>query len=300
MPPSVEDWLEEGHLARFVVEIVESLDLSEIHKAYGGKGGSEAYPPEMLLSLLFYGYATGVFSSRKIERATYDSVAFRYIAANTHPDHDTIATFRRRFLPQLEGLFLQILMIAKESGVLKVGRVSLDGTKIKANASKHKALSWAYAQKLEAQLQKEVNELMRKAEAADHQEADDGIDLPREIAIREERLARIREAKATIEARARERYERERAEYEEKMRKRSLKEKEGKKPGGRAPKEPTPGPRDKDQVNLTDEESRIMPLSGGGFGQCYNAQASAGLRDLDRVEVHLDDLGNIGDKGRHP
>ncbi len=130
LPPSIDEWLDKGHLARFIVEVVDTLDLSEIHKQYTNRGGSDAYDPRVLLSLLFYGYAIGTFSSRKIERATYDSVAFRYIAANTHPDHDTIATFRKRFLPQLEILFVEILLISKESGFLKVGKVSLDGTKV--------------------------------------------------------------------------------------------------------------------------------------------------------------------------
>jgi transposase len=143
-PPSIQDWLPEEHLARFVVDIVSQLNLRPLAETYEGKG-LKAYHPEILLSLLFYGYATGVFSSRKIEKATYDSVAFRFISANTHPDHDTIATFRKRFLGQLKPLFVQILLLAREMGLLKVGKISLDGTKIKANASKHHALSWEHA-----------------------------------------------------------------------------------------------------------------------------------------------------------
>ena len=151
LPPSLQDWLPEGHLARFVVEIVEQLNLRSLKESYTGSG-SQPYNPEMLVALLFYGYATGVFSSRKLERNTYDSVAFRYVAANSHPDHDTIATFRRRFLPQLAELFAKILMIAQRMNVLKLGSVSLDGSKVKANASKHKALSYEHACKLEAQI----------------------------------------------------------------------------------------------------------------------------------------------------
>ncbi len=147
LPPSIQDWLPQEHLARFIVETVEQLDLSKIESQYNGKS-KDAYAPQVMLSLLFYGYATGVFSSRKIERATYDSVAFRYISANTHPDHDTIANFRKRFLNELTDLFVQILSIAQEIGILKVGKVSLDGTKVKASASKHKALSYAHATKL--------------------------------------------------------------------------------------------------------------------------------------------------------
>src|ERR1039457_352200 len=151
LPPSVQDWLPKGHLARFVVDIVEQLDLRSLKASYSGRG-SQPYKPEMLVALLFYGYATGVFSSRKLERATYDSIAFRYIAANQHPEHDTIATFRRRFLPEVKACFKQILLIAAESGMLKVGRVSIDGTKVKANASKHHALSYAHATKLERRI----------------------------------------------------------------------------------------------------------------------------------------------------
>ena len=137
LPPSVEEWLPERHLARFVVEVIEQLDLSAFVKAYRGSG-SASYHPSMLLGLLVYGYATGVFSSRKLERATYDSVAFRFIAANDHPDHDTIAAFRRRFLDRIEGLFVEVLLLAREAGVLKLGTVALDGTKVHANASRHR------------------------------------------------------------------------------------------------------------------------------------------------------------------
>lgn len=165
-PPSVEDWLPKDHLARFVVEIVDQLDISSIKDEYGERG-STAYDPAMMIGLLFYGYATGVFSSRKIERSTHDSVAFRYIDGNTHPDHDTIATFRRHFLPYLKVIFVQVLRIAHEMHILKLGAVSLDGTKIKAQASKHRALSHGHACKLEQQLAEEINTLLKKAEQVD-------------------------------------------------------------------------------------------------------------------------------------
>jgi len=287
LPPSVDDWLPEGHLARFVVEIIGQLDLTEIKSAYAGRG-SKAHHPEMLLALLFYGYATGVFSSRKLELATYDSVAFRYIAANNHPDHDTIATFRKRFLPLVGPLFVQILLIAQQMGCLKLGKVSLDGTKIKANASKHRALSWKYANQLEAQLKAEVEDLLRQAEEADSSEFPDGLDIPEELSRREERLNAIARAKAEIERRAAERHAKEQAEYEEKLAERAKKEKQtGKTPRGKKPKQPEPGPHDKDQVNLTDEESRIMPISGGGFDQCYNAQACVDVDSMLIVGQHL-------------
>ena len=293
LPPSIDEWLPKGHLARFIIEVTDQLDLSTIHKQYTGNGGSMPYDPKVLLSLLFYGYATGVFSSRKIERATYDSVAFRYIAANTHPDHDTIATFRKRFLPQLESLFVQILLIAQSAGFLKVGKVSLDGTKVKANASKHKALSYAHADKLQKQLEAEVKTLMQKANEADDSDDNDGMDIPDEIARREDRLEVIKEAKAKIEQRARERYEREKALYGEKIKKRKAKEKlTGKKPRGKTPKPPNKEPKPKDQISLTDEESRIMKTSGGGFDQCYNAQASVEHDSRLIVHQHITQSGN--------
>ena len=162
LPPSVDEWLPERHLARFVVEVIDRLDLSAMVKAYRGSG-SASYHPSVLLGLLVYGYATGVFSSRKLERASYDSVAFRFIAANDHPDHDTIATFRRRFLGEIEGLFVSVLVVAREMGLLQLGTVALDGTKIHANASRHSALSYAHASKIEAQLKAEVVELLALA-----------------------------------------------------------------------------------------------------------------------------------------
>jgi transposase len=273
LPPSVNEWLPERHLARFVAEIIDALDVSAMSNSYRGSG-SASYHPKLLLAVLVYGYATGVFSSRKLERATYDSVAFRFIAANEHPDHDTIATFRRRFLKEIEALFVQVLLLAREMGLLKLGTVALDGTKVHANASKHSALCYEHAGKIEAQLKAEVAELMAKAEAADKADLPDGMSIPDELARREERLKKIAEAKAKIEDRAKERYEGELAEHRAKLAAREAKEKAtGKKPGGKPPAPPVEGPRPTDQINLTDEESRIMPVSGGGFEQCYNAQA---------------------------
>jgi len=291
-PPSIDDWLPENHLARFIVDIVSQLDLRSIKRAYSGNG-SKAHHPAVILSLLFYGYATGVYSSRKIERATYDSIAFRYIAANTHPDHDTIATFRKRFLKEIESLFVQILLVAKEMKLLKLGNVSLDGTKIKANASKHSALSWAHACKLEEQLKAEVEELMKLAESVDGADIPDGMDLPEEIARRQDRLERIAEAKEVIEQRAAERYAKEKQAHDEKIAQREAKEKEtGRKAGGKPPKPPEPGPQPKDQVNLTDEESRIMPSSGKGFEQAYNAQAAVDVETMLIVHNHVTQYTN--------
>src|ERR1700730_879829 len=280
LPPSVDEWLPEKHLARFVVEVIDGLDLRAMSGSYRGSG-SASYHPRMLLGILVYGYATGVFSSRKLERATYDSVAFRFIAANDHPDHDTIAAFRRRFLKEIEALFVQVLHLAREMGVLKMGTIGLDGTKIHANASRHSALSYEHAGKIEAQLQAEVAGQMAKAEAADATEIPDGMSIPDELARREERLRRIAEARATIEGRGKERHAREMGEHEGKKGGREAKTAAtGKKPGGKPPQPPVEGPRPSDQVNLTDEESRIMPVAGGGFEQCYNAQAAVAAGSL--------------------
>ncbi|HVC60573.1 MAG TPA: transposase, partial [Acetobacteraceae bacterium] len=230
MPRSVDEWLAERHLARFIVEVVEGLDLRGMSGSYRGSG-SASYHPTVPRSLLAYGYATGVFSSRKLERATYDSVAFRFIAGNEHPDHDTIATFRRRFLRRIQALFVEVLKLAREMGVLKLGMVALDRTKIHANASRHSALSYEHAGKIEAQLKAGVADLLAKAEVADHADVPDGLSrlacspsqlasrssIPEELARREARLARLAEARAKIEVRAKERFEREQAEYEAKL-----------------------------------------------------------------------------------
>src|SRR5580658_1474955 len=252
----------------------------------------------------------GVFSSRKLERATYDSVAFRFIAANDHPDHDTIATFRRRFLKDIEKLFVEVLQLARELGVLKMETIGLDGTKIHANASRHSALSYEHAGKIEAQLKAEVADLMAKAEAADAADVPDGMSIPDELARREERLRKIAEARATIEARARERHAREKAEHDARMAAREARTAAtGKKPGGKPPAPPTEGPLPTDQVNLTDAESRIMPAAGGGFEQSYNAQAAVAAgsllvvatdvvqapNDKNQVEPMLEKIGALPD-----
>jgi transposase len=280
LPPSVDEWLPQRHLARFVVEVIDGLDLTAMSNAYRGTG-SASYHPAPLLGLLVYGYATGVFSSRKLERATYDSVAFRFIVANDHPDHDTIATFRRRFLKDIEALFVKVLLLAREMGVLKMGTVALDGTKIHANASRHSALSYEHAGKIEAQLTAEVAELLAQAEAADQADIPDGMSIPEELARREDRLKKLAAARAKIEARAKERFAREMAEHKAKLAAREAKTAAtGKKPGGKPPRPPVEGPLAKDQINLTDEDSRIMPVAGGGFEQCYNAQAAVAADSL--------------------
>jgi transposase len=292
LSPSVHDWLTQDHLARFVVEVIDGLDLSNLTRQYAGRG-SKAHDPATLLAILLYGYATGIFSSRKLEMATFDSVAFRYIAAGSHTDQDTLATFRRRFIDELSGLFVQVLEMATEMKLLKLGTVCLDGTKIHANASHHRALSHGHIVKLEAQLQQEVQELLALADAADTANTPDGMSLPKELKLREDRLAAMAAAKAKIAARAAERFERERAEFDEKMGKREAKQKKtGKKPGGKPPAEPQPGVKDRDQINLTDEESRIMKVSGGGFEQCYNAQAAVDAQTMLVVATGLTQAPN--------
>jgi len=270
---TIEECLPPDHLARFIVGIIALLDVSCIYVQYGSRGG-EPYAPEILLGLLFYGYATGVFSSRKIEKATYESIPSRFIAGGWHPDHDTIANFRKTFLPEIAELFVQVLLIAKEAGVLKLGNISLDGSKIHADASKSKAISYKRLLKLEQQLSTEVEELLALSEQADESELPEEMDIAEEIALRQYRLANLAQAKAVLEMRAEERYQAEKAEYEAKMREREEKARQsGRKPPGRAPKPPSPGPRDKDQYNFTDPESRIMKNStNDGFDQHYNTQ----------------------------
>lgn len=229
LPPSVSEWLGEDHLARFVVEVIDQLDLSNLTRQYAGRG-SKAHHPATLLAILVYGYATGVFSSRRLERATYDSVAFRYIAANSHPDHDTLATFRRRFLDELASLFVQVLEYAQELKLLKLGTVCLDGTKIHANASRHSALSHGHIEKLEVQLKGEVQELLALAEQADQADLPDGVSLPENQTPRRP-AGGHGEGQGQDFARAAERYAREKAEYDEKMAHRAAKERHRKEAG---------------------------------------------------------------------
>jgi transposase len=287
------DCLPPDHLARFVVDSVALLDLSALYARYGSRGG-EPYAPEVLLALLLHGYATGVFSSRKIERATYESVPFRFIAGNRHPDHDTIATFRRTFLPELKGLFVQVLLLAQEAGVLTLGTISLDGTKLHADASKSKAVSYKRLVALEAQLRTEVEELFALAERLDERERPDGLVVRDEIARREDHLARLAQAKAVIEERARERDALERAAYEETMAHRAAREQAtGRRSRGRTSTPPTPGPRAKDQYNFTDPDSRIMKNpTDQAFDQDYNAQVAVDQQSLLIVGTSLSNHPN--------
>jgi len=291
-PIQLGDALPAEHLARFVVEIISQLDLSKIYAGYAERGG-EAIAPEVLLGLLFYGYATGEFSSRRIEKASYENLGFRYVGGGLHPDHDTIANFRTTFLAELEDLFVQILMLAQLGGKLKLGNISLDGSKMHADASKSHAVSYGRLIEMEAELRAEVGKLIEWGESADQGD----IRLPEdlvvqdEITLRKERLENLAQAKAVLEARAKERYAVEKAEYDEKVREREAKtRKHRKRPRGREPKPPEAGPRDKDQYNFTDPESRIMKNStNDGFDQHYNVQAAV---DQDSLLIVATSLSN--------
>jgi transposase len=276
-PIRLGEALPTNHLARFVVDVVAQLDLDPIYRQYKAVGGV-AIAPSVLLSLLFYGYATGRFSSRKIEKATYEDLCYRYVAGGLHPDHDTIAHFRKTFLPELQGLFVEILLLAKLVGILKVGNLSLDGSKIHADASKSKAVSYGRLVELEKQLQNEVKQLFELGEQADQSEITlpEGLIIEDEIAFRKARLENLATAKAVLEARAKERYEQETAEYEVKVKEREEKaNKSGKKPRGKSPEPPKAGPNEKDQYNFTDPDSRIMKNStNNGYDQHYNAQVA--------------------------
>ena len=243
------DALPATHLARYVVDILAQLDLSQIYARYAPRGG-EAIAPEILLGLLFYGYATGIFSSRKIEKATYENIPFRFIGGGLHPDHDTIAHFRKTFLVEIQELFVQILLLAQAAGVLHLGNISLDGSKIHADASKSHAVSYKRLIELETQLRQEVQELFTPGEQADQGELQlpEELVLEDEISIRQERLENLARAKAVLDARAKERYAAEQAEYQAKVKERTKKaRKRHRKPQGRPPKAPAPGPHDKDQ-----------------------------------------------------
>ncbi len=280
---SLREALPANHLARFIVDIMAQLDLSQMYSRYAPQGG-EAIAPEVLLALLFYGYATGVFSSRKIEKATHENLAFRFVAGGLHPDHDTIANFRKTFLVEIQELFVQILLLAKLAGVLKLGNLSLDGSKIHADASKSHAVSYQRLVELEIQLRTEVQELLTLGEQADQGDAvlPGGWGVEDEIAFRQKRLENLAKAKTVLEARAHERYQAEKAEYEAKQRAREEKARQRRRqPRGRAPKPPQPEPRDKDQYNFTDPDSRIMKNStNDGFDQHYNVQAAVAQDSL--------------------
>jgi len=280
LPPALRDWLPADHLVFYVMDLVGELDLSEIYQSYdGSKGGRPPYNPQMMTTLLFYAYCVGSFSSRKIEKACYEQVPFRVLTAEQQPDHDTIAYFRRKHLNALSALFVQVLRLCQKAGLVKLGHVSLDGTKVKANASKHKAMSYARMEKTAKELEEQVERLFSEAQETDEQEdrlygkGNRGDELPEELRFKESRLAKIREAMKELEAEAKEKAEQERKarrEQEETL------AQEGKKRKGKKPKEPSEKPAGKAQRNFTDPESRIMKDGASkSFEQCYNCQAAA-------------------------
>lgn len=275
LPPDLRDWVAPDHMVHFVMDAVDALDLGKAKVNHRGTGDAQ-YPPSLMLGLLVYCYATGTFSSRRIETLTYENVAVRLLCADTHPDHDSICKFRRENKELLEESFHQVLELAAHSKVLKVGdiTVAVDGTKILANASKHSAVSHGHAVEKLKEAQEQIAELLAKAEDADSTPLEDGLSIPEEIQRREKRMAKLREAKEQMEMRAKERLKEELAEHAAKLEERARKQKRtGRKPAGREPEPPQEGPKDKDQYNFTDPESRIMKHRGG-FEQAYNAQAA--------------------------
>jgi transposase len=306
LPPDLRDWLPEGHLARFVAEVIGEMDLSTIFAAYEGDGrGQAAYHPQMMAGLLIYGYCVGIFSSRRIERATFEDVAFRFLSGDQHPDHDTIAAFRERHLQSLKALFLQVLKLCEKAGLVQLGHVALDGTKVKANASKHKAMSFDRMCKREQELAAQIACLLTQAssvDAAEDQQYGHGntaSQLPADLARAQQRLARIREAKAALESEARAAAEARKAEVDATLAERARQEAEtGKGISGRTPVAPDPAtvtPEAKDQYNFTDPESKIM-LDGAtkGFEQAYNAQIV--VDDAHQIIVAEDLIDQANDK----
>jgi transposase len=269
LPPNLRDWVPAGHLAHFILDAVQEMDLRRIRVNQRGTG-SEQYPPRMLLALLLYSYATGVFSSRRIEQASNDSVPVRMICGDTHPDHDTLCTFRRENKALLQETFVRVLELAQALKFLQVGQitVAVDGSKVLANASKHAAVSYEHAGKTIEQLDLEVKELMAKAEHADSKPLEDGLSIPAEIERRQKRKAKLAAARAEIEARARVRAAADLAAHQAKAAARAAQEEKGQKPRGPEPKEPSAQPKPSDQYNFTDPESRIMKA---GNGQHFDA-----------------------------
>lgn len=286
LPPDLRDWLPQNHLAAFVSDVVDALDLTAILSAYEGEyRGQPPYHPVMLVKLLVYAYCTGKPSSRKIEKATYEDVAYRVLSGDSHPDHDTIAHFRQAHLESLAALFVDVLKLCEQAGLVKLGHVALDGTKVKANASKHKAMSYERMSKAEQRLEDEVRSLLEQAASVDAAEDAKygkgcrGDELPSELARRESRLQKIREAKQALEEEAKERARQEAEVARARIAERERREREtGKKLGGRPPTVPDPDeavPEAKSQKNFTDPESRIMKDGASkGFEQAYNAQAA--------------------------
>lgn len=292
LPCDLREWLPDDHLVHLILDAVEQMPTGHFRVNHRGTG-SEQYPPTMMLALLIYCYATGRFGSRTIEAATHSDVAVRFICANLHPDHDSICTFRRENPAAFEAAFVTVLQLAHQLRLTRVGTVSVDGTKLQANASKHAAVSYQRAGELITRFQLEVAELTTRAEQADHKEAQEPLDLPAELARREKRIESLKQARQIIEAQAKERAAAQQAEHQTKVAERQAQRDAGKKPRGPEPKAPDDQPDGKDQYNFTDPESRIMKAGNGKhFEQAYNAQAAVDAALLivgQRVSVAAND-----------
>lgn len=296
LPLSAADWLPEGHLAYFIADTVESLDLSAFHARYGGGPRNQPFHPAMMLKVLVYGYATGVFSSRKLARRLHDDVAFRVLAAGNFPAHRTLSDFRALHLSELSALFVQVVKLARECGLVKLGTIAVDGTKVKANASRHKAMSYGRMVQAEAELKQQIAALLERARATDVAEANEPEqDLPAEIARREQRLAAIEAAKARLEARQRE-ADTARGRHEGDERK--PRHPDGTSKRGKPFKRDFGVPENSDQTSFTDPQSRIMKQSNGGFDHSYNAQTAVDAERQIIVAAELTDCA--ADSGQLP
>jgi len=296
LPEALQEWLPEGHLAHFISDTVDGLDLSAFHARYDKDGPrNQPFHPAMMVKVLIYGYATGVFSSRKIARKLHEDVAFRVLAARNFPAHRTIRDFRALHLKELSELFVQVVRLAREMGLVKLGTIAVDGTKVKANASRHKAMSYGHMLKAEAELKAQIDALLNKARAADEAEKNEPeLDIPAEIARRQDRLDAIAAARARLEQRQRE-VDRARGRSEDDDQK--PRGQDGKPKGGRY-KQPFGVPEDKAQDNFTDPDSRIMLRAGGGFDPAYNGQTA--VDDTAHIIVAAE-LGNCAaDVGELP
>jgi len=279
LPPDMKQWLPEDDLAYFIMDVANELDLSAIYQSYdSSKGGQPAFDPKMMTSLLLYAYCVGIASSRKIEKATYHQIPFRVLTADQQPDHDTIAEFRKRHLKALSGLFVEALRLCQKAGLVKLGHVSLDGTKVKANASKHKAMSYGRMEKKAEELEAEVKRLLTEAQAVDDAEdakygkGNRGDELPNELRFKQDRLRKIKEAMRSLEVEAKAKADAKRQKIRQKE---QALQKEGKKRKGKKPKEPSDKPEPKAQRNFTDPDSRIMKDGASkSFEQAYNCQAA--------------------------
>jgi transposase len=282
LPEAIQDWLPEGHLAHFISDTVDTLDLRAFHARYEQDGPrNQPFHPAMMVKVLLYGYATGVFSSRKIARKLHEDVAFRVLAAGNFPAHRTIRDFRAIHLQEFSDLFVQVVRLARELGLVKLGTVAIDGTKVKANASRHKAMSYGRMQQVEAELKKQIDALMKRAAQTDEAEANEPeLDIPAEIKRREARLQAIEAARERLEQRQREQDRQEGRSVDDEGNTRG--------PGGRVCKRDFGVPPEKAQENFTDPDSRIMKRAGGGFDPCYNAQMAVDEQRHIIVAAELD------------